>query len=265
MADHWTLAGRTFSSRVLLGTARYPSRRILVDAFEACGAQIATVSLRRIGAVEGSQDLVRVLRERGLHLLPNTAGCFTAADAVRTARLGREALDEDWVKLEVIADEQSQLPDAVELMEAARTLVDDGFRVLPYTNDDPILARRLEDLGCAAVMPLASPIGSGQGIENPFNLERIVARASVPVIVDAGLGTASDVVSAFEHGADGVLLNTAVARAADPVRMARAVGAAAHAGRDAFLAGRIPKRTRAQPSSPIEGVVRKPNPDHPGA
>ena len=256
MDDRFILAGRSLQSRVLLGTSRYPNRQSMLDAFASSAAEVATVSLRRVGAVEGAQDLYRSLRDRGVHLLPNTAGCFGAADAVLTARLAREALGEDWIKLEVIGDEETLLPDPIGLLEAAQTLIADGFRVLPYTNDDPVLARRLEDLGCAAVMPLGAPIGSGQGLENPRNLERIISRAGVPVIIDAGLGTASDVAQAFELGADAVLLNSAVARATDPALMARAVGLAARAGRDAFHAGRIARKTYAEASSPLEGILR---------
>ena len=200
---------------------------------------------------------------KGLHLLPNTAGCFTARDAVMTAELGREALGTDLVKLEVIADEDTLLPDVEGLLAAARELVGKGFRVLPYTNDDPVIAKRLEDLGCAAVMPLGAPIGSGLGIRNPHNIELIRSRARVPVVVDAGVGTASDVAIAFELGADAVLLNTAVARAQDPVRMARAMRHAALAGRDAWLAGRMPRKFYAEASSPWEGRIqagREPEP-----
>ncbi|MBD3162923.1 MAG: thiazole synthase, partial [Candidatus Latescibacteria bacterium] len=232
----------TLGSRLLLGTARYPSRRVLLDALRASGTELVTVAVRRVGVETGAQNLYEVLREEGYRILPNTAGCFTARDAVLTAELAREALGTDLVKLEVIADEETLLPDVEGLLAAARELVGKGFSVLPYTNDDPVVAKRLEDAGCSAVMPLGAPIGSGLGIRNPHNIELIVSRASVPVVVDAGVGTASDVCVAFELGCDGVLLNTAVARARHPVRMARAVREAAAAGREARLAGRIPRR-----------------------
>ena len=253
--DTWTLAGRTLRSRLLLGTGRYPSRQTLLAALEASGCEMVTVAVRRVSLQPGADSLYDALRARGLQILPNTAGCFTAKDAVLTAELAREALQTDLVKLEVIADEDTLLPDVEALLDAARTLVAAGFKVLPYTNDDPVTARKLEDLGCAAVMPLAAPIGSGLGIRNPHNLLLIKERAGVPVIVDAGVGTASDVAVAFELGCDGVLLNTAVARARHPVRMARAMRLAAAAGRDAHLAGRIPRRYHAEASSPAEGRV----------
>jgi thiazole synthase len=196
-----------------------------------------------------------VLREGGYTILPNTAGCYTAQDAVRTARLARELLDTPLVKLEVIGDEKTLFPDVPATLDAAKTLVDDGFTVLPYFNDDPVTARRLEDLGCAAVMPLAAPIGSGLGVRNPFNIEIIVKHANVPVIVDAGVGTASDAAIAMELGIDGVLMNTAIAGAKDPVRMARAMRAAVEAGRDAYLAGRIERKLYATASSPLRGVI----------
>ena len=242
--DRWELAGLSLHSRLLLGTARYPSRQVLLDALDASGTELVSVAVRD------------ALRAKGLHLLPNTAGCFTARDAVMTAELGREALGSDIVKLEVIADEDTLLPDVEGLLAAARELIAKGFRVLPYTNDDPVIAKRLEDLGCAAVMPLGAPIGSGLGIRNPHNIELIRSRARVPVVVDAGVGTASDVAIAFELGADAVLLNTAVARARDPVRMARAMRHAAAAGRDAWLAGRMPRKFYAEASSPWEGRVQ---------
>ncbi len=254
----FTLAGRTLSSRVLLGTARYPSRTVLLDALAASGTELVTVAVRRVDVGGGPGNLYDDLRSRGLGILPNTAGCFTAKDAILTAELAREALETDLVKLEVIADEDTLLPDVEALLAAARALVERGFRVLPYTNDDPVTARKLEDVGCAAVMPLGAPIGSGLGIRNPHNIALIRERAGVPVIVDAGVGTASDVAVAFELGCDGVLLNTAVARARDPVRMARAVRAAAEAGRDAFLAGRIPRKRGAEASSPRAGRIGEP-------
>jgi thiazole synthase len=249
----WRLAGRELRSRHLLGTARYPSRETLLACLDASGTEVVTVALRRVDVDAGGENLYDLLRERGYAILPNTAGCHTARDAVLTAELAREALGTDWVKLEVIADDETLLPDVEALLAAARELVDAGFRVLPYTNDDPVIALRLEDVGCAAVMPLGAPIGSGLGIRNPHNLELIVGRASVPVIVDAGVGTASDVTVAFELGADAVLLNTAIARASDPVAMARAVRHAAIAGRAARGAGRIPRKFLAEASSPDEG------------
>lgn len=256
MSDPFEIAGAQLTSRVFLGTARYPSRAVLLDALAAAETEVVTVAIRRVGLATGAENLYEVLRERGYRLLPNTAGCHTARDAVLTARLAREALETDWVKLEVIADDETLLPEPEELLDATRTLVREGFRVLAYTNDDPVLARKLEDRGVAAVMPLAAPIGTGLGLLNPHALSMIRARTELPVIVDAGLGTASDVAAALELGCDGVLLNTAVARADDPVAMARAVGLAARAGRLAFHAGRIPKKDRAEPSSPLPGRIR---------
>jgi thiazole synthase len=253
--DGWTLGGLELTSRLLLGTGRYPSRAVLLEALEASGTELATVAVRRIGLETGGDSLYDALRARGLHILPNTAGCYTARDAVLTAELAREALGTALVKLEVIADEETLLPDVEGLLVATRELVARGFTVLPYTNDDPVTARKLEDLGASAVMPLGAPIGSGLGIRNPHAIELIVRRSRVPVVVDAGVGTASDVTVAFELGCHAVLLNTAVARAREPVRMARAMRHAALAGRDAFLAGRMPRRFLAEPSSPQAGVV----------
>jgi thiazole synthase len=247
------IAGRDFESRLILGTGGFRSLDAMGEAIAATGAELATVALRRVDpAARGS--IVEVLERAGCTLLPNTAGCFTAHDAVLTAQLAREAFETDWVKLEVIGDDRTLLPDASELIDAAETLVADGFVVLPYTNDDPVLARRLEDAGCAAVMPLGSPIGSGMGIRNPYNLRLIVEQASVPVILDAGIGTASDATIAMEAGCDGVLLASAVSRAADPVGMARAMRHAVEAGRLAFESGRIPRRLYAEASTPTEGV-----------
>ena len=253
--DGLKLAGMELGSRLLLGTARYPSRQVLMDALQASGTELVTVAVRRVGLEPTGDNLYRALASAGYALLPNTAGCFTARDAVLTARLAREALDTSLIKLEVIADEDTLLPDGEALLEAAGELVGDGFQVLPYTNDDPVLARKLEDLGCAAVMPWGAPIGSGLGIRNPHNIQLIRERAQVPVIVDAGVGTASDVAVAFELGCDGVLLNTAVARAREPVRMATAVRQAADAGRQAYLAGRIPRKFYAEASSPMAGRI----------
>jgi thiazole synthase len=248
-----TIAGRDFRSRLIVGTGGFRSLEAMGAAIEASGAELATLALRRVDpAARGG--VVAVLERAGCELLPNTAGCFTARDAVLTAQLAREAFETDWIKLEVIGDDRTLLPDGSELLEAAETLVGDGFVVLPYTNDDPVLARRLEDAGCAAVMPLGSPIGSGMGIRNPYNLRLIVEQAGVPVILDAGIGTASDAALAMEVGCDGVLLASAVSRAADPVAMARAMRQAVEAGRTAFEAGRIPRRLYAEPSTPTEGV-----------
>ena len=253
MDEQLTIAGREFGSRLVIGTGGFRNLEVMAAAVAASGAEMATVALRRVDpAAQGS--IVEVLRDAGCFLLPNTAGCFTARDAVRTARLAREAFDTDWVKLEVIGDDKTLLPDPVELLEAAETLVGEDFVVLPYTNDDPILARRLEDAGCAAVMPLGSPIGSGMGIRNPYNLRLIVEGARVPVILDAGIGTASDATLAMEAGCDAVLLASAVSRAEDPVAMARAMRLAVEAGYAARRAGRIPRRLYAEASTPIEGV-----------
>jgi len=256
--DLLTLGGRTFRSRLLLGTSRYPSPQLLLEALHAAQSEIITVSIRRMNIRQWDQTFLAHEQLQQYQLLPNTAGCYTAADAVYTAELAREALETNWIKVEVIGDERTLLPDAVELLSACETLVKAGFVVLPYCPDDPILCRRLADIGCAAVMPLAAPIGSGLGIRNPHNLELIRAAVQVPVIVDAGIGTASDAALALELGCDAILLNTAVAEALDPVRMARAMRLATEAGRDAYLAGRIPKiRMGAQASSPTEGLVER--------
>jgi thiazole synthase len=248
-----TIAGREFRSRLIIGTGGFHNLEVMAEAVRASGADLATLALRRVDpSARGS--IVDVLTEAGCSLLPNTAGCFTARDAVTTAQLAREAFETDWVKLEVIGDERTLLPDPTELLDAAEELVNDGFVVLPYTNDDPILARRLEDAGCAAVMPLGSPIGSGMGIRNPYNLRLIVEQASVPVILDAGIGTASDAALAMELGCSGVLLASAVSRAEDPVRMARAMRLAVESGWLARRAGRIPRRLYAEASTPVEGV-----------
>lgn len=254
MIDEFTLGNLRLQSRVLLGTSRYPDMQTLLDCLQASQTQMATVSLRRVPTgTQGTENLYQLLQSHGIHILPNTAGCFTAKEAILTAELAREALDTNWIKLEVIADEETLLPDGEELLFAAEKLVRAGFQVLPYTNDDPVLAKKLEDVGCVAVMPLASPIGTGLGIRNPHNIELIVSRSKVPVIIDAGLGTASDITFAFELGASAVLLNTAVARARNPVLMAESVAHAAQAGRKAFLAGRMPKKDRAEASTPLEG------------
>jgi thiazole synthase len=249
----FVLAGRELRSRLILGTGGFSSLELLREAIEASGTELVTVALRRIDpGMRGS--LVDVLDAAGVELLPNTAGCFTARDAVMTARLAREAFETDLVKLEVIGDERTLLPDAPELLVAAEELVDEGFVVLPYTNDDPVLARRLEDVGCAAVMPAGSPIGSGIGIANPYNITLIVEQAKVPVVLDAGIGTASDAALAMELGCDAILCASAISRAKDPQRMARAIRAAVEAGRAALEAGRIPRRRYAEASSPMHGL-----------
>ena len=247
------IAGRDFGSRLIIGTGGFHNLQVMAEAVEASGAEMATLALRRVDP-SSRGSIVGVLENAGCFLLPNTAGCFTARDAVATAQLAREAFETDWVKLEVIGDDKTLLPDPAELLAAAEQLVTKGFTMLPYTNDDPILARRLEDAGCAAVMPLGSPIGSGMGIRNPYNLRLIVEQARVPVILDAGIGTASDAAIAMEMGCDGVLLASAVSRAQDPPRMARAMRLAVEAGRGAFEAGRIPRRLYAEASTPMEGV-----------
>jgi len=252
--DPLVIAGETFASRLLLGTGGASSLESLEQVVIASGTELATVAMRRVDA-SAAGSVLSVLERTGVRVLPNTAGCFTARDAVLTARLGREALATNWVKLEVIGDDRTLLPDVVELLEAADQLVDDGFVVLAYTNDDPITARRLEEIGCAAVMPLGSPIGSGMGVRNPYNVSIIREAARVPVILDAGIGTASDAAIAMELGCDGVLLASAVTRAQDPARMAEAMRKAVEAGRLARLAGRIPRRLYAKASSPVAGTA----------
>ncbi|MFN2561488.1 MAG: thiazole synthase [Jatrophihabitans sp.] len=249
-----TIAGVTLSSRLILGTGGAPSLHVIDETLVASGTAMCTVAMRRVDAAT-SGSILEVIDRRGVRVLPNTAGCRTAREAVQTAQLAREALETDWVKLEVVADERTLLPDPIELLEAALTLVAQGFQVLPYTNDDPVLARRLQQAGCVAVMPLGSPIGTGLGISNPHNIELIVSEATVPVILDAGIGTASDAALAMELGCGGVLLASAVTRAQDPVAMARAMALAVEAGRLARVAGRIPKRFHAQASSPTEGMA----------
>jgi thiazole synthase len=243
------IAGRAFGSRLILGTGGAPSLAVLEEALVASGTELTTVAMRRVDAEAGT-GVLDLLARLDIAPLPNTAGCRSAAEAVLTAQLAREALGTDWVKLEVIGDDRTLLPDAIELVRAAEQLVDDGFVVLPYTNDDPVLARRLEDIGCAAVMPLGSPIGTGLGIANPHSIEMIVEASGVPVILDAGIGTASDAAFAMELGCEAVLLASAVTRAADPPAMAAAMAAAVTAGHLARGAGRIPKRFWAQASSP---------------
>jgi thiazole synthase len=252
-AETWELGGREWSSRLIAGTGGFRSLEQMEEALLASGAEIVTVALRRIDpAAKGS--VLDVLDHLGLFALPNTAGCFTARDAVRTARLAREAFGTEWIKLEVIGDDRTLYPDAVELLGAAETLVADGFTVLPYTNDDPILARRLEDAGCAAVMPLGSPIGSGAGIRNPYNLAIIAERAGVPVILDAGVGTASDAALAMELGCSAVMAASSIFGAEDPAAMARALRKGVEAGHAARRAGRIPRRAHAEASTPEQGL-----------
>jgi thiazole synthase len=247
------IAGREFRSRLILGTGGFVNHEVLAQALAASGAELCTVALRRLDtAAQGS--ILEVLDGAAVQVLPNTAGCFTARDAVTTAQLAREAFQTDWIKLEVIGDDRTLLPDAVELLVAAEELVDDGFVVLPYTTDDPVLARRLEDVGCAAVMPLGSPIGSGMGICNPYNISIMVERATVPVVLDAGVGTASDAALAMELGCDAVLCASAISRALDPVAMARAIARAVEAGVTARGAGRIPRRRYAEASTPEQGL-----------
>jgi thiazole synthase len=252
--DALTIAGTTFTSRLIMGTGGAPSLEVLERSLLASGTELTTVAMRRLDpTVKGS--VLSLLDRHSIRVLPNTAGCFTAGEAVLTARLAREALGTDWVKLEVVADERTLLPDPVELLDAAETLVDDGFTVLPYTNDDPVLARRLEEAGCAAIMPLGSPIGSGLGIRNPHNFQLIVERANVPVILDAGAGTASDAALAMELGCEAVMLASAVTRAQQPLLMAEAMRHAVQAGRLARRAGRIPRRHHALASSPAAGLA----------
>lgn len=256
MVDTLKIADREFQSRLIVGSARYPDPQTMLDALDAAGAEVVTVAIRRVKLDDPSQDSpVGLLSNRNAFILPNTAGCYTAKEAVLTAQLAREALGHNWVKLEVIGDDETLFPDVPELLKAAEQLLADGFVVLPYCNDDPVTCRKLADMGCAAVMPLGAPIGSGMGVRNPYNLLIIRELVSVPMIVDAGVGTASDAALAMELGADGVLLNTAVAQAKHPVDMARAMRLAVQAGRLAFRAGRIPRRLYATASSPLEGMI----------
>jgi thiazole synthase len=255
-ADPLVIAGRTFRSRLVVGTGKYPSNSVMADAHLASGTEMVTVAVRRVNLTDKSKEsLIDYIDRDRIFILPNTAGCYTADDAIRTARLGREVGLSNWVKLEVIGDERTLFPDNVALLEATRVLVSEGFVVLPYTNDDPIICRKLEEAGAAAVMPLGAPIGSGLGIQNPHNIRIIKDQARVPVIVDAGVGTASDAAIAMELGADGVLMNTAIALAENPVAMATAMKLAIEAGRLAYRAGRIPKRMYASASSPVDGRI----------
>ncbi|PNQ99068.1 thiazole synthase (plasmid) [Azospirillum argentinense] len=254
MNDTLTIAGREFCSRLFLGTAGYPNQQVMLDALAASGSELVTLAIRRISLDGYSESLVDVIGDRA-GLLPNTAGCLTAKEAVLTAQLAREALGVDWIKLEVIGDRELLYPDVEELLRATEELVGDGFTVLPYCNDDPVTCRKLADLGAAAVMPLGAFIGSGLGIRNPHAIETICARSPVPVVLDAGIGTASDAALAMELGCAAVLLNTAVSKARDPVRMAAAMRDAVAAGRAARLAGRMPKRAFAEASSPQLGLI----------
>ena len=256
MANPLVIAGRTFTSRLVVGTGKYPSFAVMQAAHVASGTEMVTVAVRRVDLnARGEASLLNWIDRERIFILPNTAACYTADDAVRTARLAQEAGLSNWIKLEVIGDERTLFPDNEALLVATRTLVREGFVVLPYTNDDPVVCKKLEDAGAAAVMPLGAPIGSGLGIQNPNNLLIIKEQARVPVIVDAGVGTASDAALAMELGADAVLMNTAIAGAQDPVAMAEAMKLAVHAGRLAYLAGRIPRKMYATASSPIEGLV----------
>ncbi|MBA2573075.1 MAG: thiazole synthase [Gemmatimonadetes bacterium] len=256
VGDGWTLAGRTFSSRLLLGTSRYPDPQTMLDAIQASGTEIVTVSIRRISLHNTSGEGLLDILPPELTILPNTAGCQTARDALLTAQLAREARETNWIKLEVIGDDRTLFPDVEHTVRAADELIRDGFQVFAYTNDDPVTCRKLADLGCAAVMPLGAPIGSGAGLRNPYNLRIIREQLPhTPLIVDAGVGTASDAARAMELGMDGVLLNTAVAEAQQPVIMAEAMRLGIQAGRLAHAAGRIPQRLYAQASSPLEGLV----------
>jgi thiazole synthase len=252
-AEGWELGGRAWTSRLIAGTGGFRSLEQMERALAASGAEIVTVALRRIDP-DAKGSVIDVLDRLGLFALPNTAGCYTARDAIRTARLAREAFETDWIKLEVIGDDRTLFPDAVELLDAAETLVAEGFTVLPYTNDDPILARRLEEAGCAAVMPLGSPIGSGAGIRNPYNVAIIAERAAVPVVLDAGIGTASDAAMAMELGGDAVMAASSIFGAKDPVAMATALRLGVEAGHAAGRAGRIPRRNHAEASTPEQGL-----------
>lgn len=255
-SDTVVIAGRSYTSRLIVGTGKYKTPEIMEAALRASGAEMVTVAIRRVNLNDRGNDAFWTHIPKGMVILPNTAGCYNTADAVRVSRLAREVLDTPLIKLEVLGDPKTLLPDTHALLDATDVLVKEGFQVLAYTNDDPIVAKRLEEAGVAAVMPLAAPIGSGRGIQNPINIQFIRESVrSVPVIVDAGVGTASDAAVAMELGVDGVLMNTAIAEAADPVRMAEAMRAGVHAGRAAYLAGRMPRREYAAPSSPVAGVV----------
>lgn len=255
MEEALKIGKRVFKSRLMVGTGKYPTNEIMKKALDASGAEVVTVAVRRVNLDRTRASMLDHIDTKKFTLLPNTAGCYTAADAIRTAMLAREALETEFVKLEVLGDEKTLFPDNEALLESARVLVKEGFSVLPYTNDDPIMARKLEDLGCAAVMPLAAPIGSGLGIRNPHNIRIILETVKVPVIVDAGVGTASDAAVAMELGCHGILMNTGIAGAKDPVGMSKAMRLAVEAGRLAYLSGRIPKKLYASASSPLQGLI----------
>ncbi|MEK6876712.1 MAG: thiazole synthase [Nanoarchaeota archaeon] len=258
MNDEKLKIGRfEFNSRLIIGTGKYATFDIMKKAHEASGAEVVTVAIRRVNFNNKEENILEHINKNKMTILPNTAGCYTAEEAIRTARLAAEVGLPKWVKLEVIGDQKTLMPDNEETLKAAKVLVKEGFTVLPYTNDDIVACKKFEEAGAAAVMPLGAPIGSGQGILNPNNIKIILENAKVPVIVDAGVGTASDATIAMELGADGVLLNTGVALAKDPVRMAKAMKLAVESGRDAFLAGRIPKKMYASASSPVEGIIRR--------
>ena len=250
-----TVGNHEFRSRLIVGTGKYETMEIMNDALEASGAELVTVAIRRVKIGDSCESLLDYIDADKYTLLPNTAGCYSADDAVRTAHLAREAIGADLIKLEVIGDEKTLFPDNEATLEAARQLISEGFTVMPYTNDDPIMARKLQDIGCPCVMPLAAPIGSGMGIQNYNNLRIILEFSEVPIIVDAGVGTASDATIPMEMGVDGLLINTAIAQARDPVKMARAMRLAVESGRLAYESGRIPKKLYAQASSPTEGMI----------
>jgi thiazole synthase len=254
--ETFKIADKEFKSRLIVGTARYPDPQTMLDALEASGTELVTVAVRRVKPDDPSdENPINLLSGKDYFILPNTAGCYTAKEAVLTAQLAREALGQNWIKLEVIGDDETLFPDVPELLKAAEQLIAEGFVVLPYCNDDPITCRKLAGMGCAAVMPLGAPIGSGMGVRNPYNLQIIRDMVDVPLIVDAGVGTASDAAIAMELGADGILLNTAIAQATHPVDMARAMRLGVEAGRLAFHAGRIPRKLYATASSPLEGLI----------
>ena len=255
MADGWSIGKYAFTSRLLVGTGKYPDFPTMQRALAASGAEVVTVAVRRLDLSNKGEESLLAWIPKGMTLLPNTAACFTADEAIRTARLGRELDMGDLVKLEVIGDRRTLFPDVEGLLEAARVLVKEGFTVMPYTNDDPVTAQRLEDAGCAAIMPLGAPIGSGLGIRNPYNIKIILENIKLPVIVDAGVGCASDAAIAMELGCDGVLMNTAIAGAQDPIAMAEAMKLGVIAGRLSYKAGRIPRKLYANASSPIEGLL----------
>lgn len=255
VSDKFVIAGREFSSRLMVGTGKYASFQQTAEALEASGAEIITVAVRRVNLDRSKESLLDYIDPKKYTLLPNTAGCYTADDAIRTCRLAREAGMSDFVKLEVLGDEKTLFPDNEELLKAAKVLVAEGFTVLPYCSDDVILCKKLQDLGCAAVMPLGAPIGSGLGLRNPYNIRIILENIQIPVIIDAGVGSASDAAIAMELGCDAILMNTAIAGAKDPISMARAMKLAVEAGRLSYKAGRIPKKLYANASSPLDGLI----------